>query len=112
MTRVRFFAVPDVAAQAPAEQSWHCIDNATTASTGDLTQLVLAQPGLPPKTTLWLRTKGGWKRVSSLAEVPSGNLVVKAVVGQPGGLTLCMGDSKAGCQDLGPFWPFCTRSVF
>ena len=105
MTRVRWFAVPSVAAEDPAEQEWSCIDDASIASSGHLAQLVLAQAGLPPTTALWLQRKGGRERVSSLAELPSGDLVVKAVVRPSGGHYLCKESPRLDvwmpdCSDL------------
>ena len=99
MTCVRFFAVPDLAAHRPAEHRWCRSDDASTASTRDLAQLVLAASGLPPTAALWLRTGSGWEQVSSLAEVPGGDLIVMAVVGQPGGQTLYKEGSQSGCGD-------------
>ena len=90
MTRVRWFAVPFVTSPYhPAEQEWFCTPDAAIASTGDLARLVLTEAGLPPTTTLWLRTGCGWEKVSSIAEVPRGDLTVKAVVGEPGGRAVC-----------------------
>ena len=91
MTCVRWFVVSSLAAEAPAEQTWCSIDDATIASTGDLARVVLAEAKRPSTTALWLQTNGGWKKISSLARVPSGDLVVKAVVGRPGGHALCTG---------------------
>ena len=91
MTRVRWFAVPSLTAQTPADpQEWFWTPNAIITSTEDLTQLVLAEATLPPSTALWLQTGLGWERVSSLAEVPHGDLVVKAVMGQSGGNAVCI----------------------
>ena len=92
MTRVRWFAVPSVTSPCPpAEQDWFCTPEllAPIATTGDLARLVLVEAGLPPTTTLWLRTGFGWEKVSSLAEVPRGDLAVKAVVGEPGEPAVC-----------------------
>ena len=85
MTRLRWCAVPAVTQPGPAEQDWFCTPElGTIATTGDLARLVLTEAGLPPTTTLWLRTGLGWEKVSSLAKVPRGDLAVKAVVGEPG----------------------------
>ena len=100
MTRVRFFAVPDLAAQDPAEQHWYCIDDATIASPDDLAELVVDEGKLPPTTALWLLTEDGWEQISRLAEVLGGNLVLKAVLGESGGHTLCYGVSQVGCGHL------------
>ncbi len=53
---------------------------------------MLAEAVLPPTTALWLQTgyPQGWQRVSSLAKVPPGDLVVKAVVGHSGGHAVCI----------------------
>eukprot|EP00891_Asterochloris_glomerata_P009125 jgi/Astpho2/9125/Aster-02775 len=84
MTRVRWFAVPSLIAQTPTDREWSSTSDAILSGMGGLAQLVLAEAGLPPTTALWLRTgyPQGWQRVSSLAKVPPGDLVVKAVVGQ------------------------------
>ena len=73
-------------AQNPAEQDWYRIADATIASTDELARLVLAKADLP-SATLRLRRSStdGWDELSSFAEVPRGDLVVKAVVGQSGG---------------------------
>ncbi len=74
----------------PAEQDWFCTPDATIANTEALAQLVLTEAGLPPTTTLWLRTGCGWEKVSSLAALPPGDLAVKAVVGESGGHAVCI----------------------
>ena len=91
MTRVRWFAVPSLIAQTPTDREWSSTSDAILSGMGGLAQLVLAEAGLPPTTALWLRTgyPQGWQRVSSLAKVPPGDLVVKAVVGQSGGHADC-----------------------
>ena len=76
--------MPSVLAQVPKERDWFSTPDAIIQSTEDLAQLVLTAAELPPTTALWLRTgwPQGWQRVSSLAKVPPGDLVVKAVMGQ------------------------------
>ena len=92
MPRVRWFVVPSVIAPTPTEREWFWTPDAIISSSGDLAQLVLTEAGLPPTTALWLQTGWplGWQRVSSLAKVPSSDLVVKAVVGQPGEHVVCI----------------------
>lgn len=82
MPRVRWVSVPFATAQTPVEQHWYCIDDATIASTADLADVVLAQAQLPSTTKLYLQTESGWREISSLAEVPGGDLVGKAVEGR------------------------------
>lgn len=82
MPRVKWFSVPFATAQTPVEQHWYCIDDATIASTADLAGVVLAQAQLPSTTKLFLQTESGWREISTLAEVPGGDLVVKAVEGR------------------------------